>query len=77
MHSLHISTDFCYTFLYLLYYTFGTVPFEPRFMSQSLCKCDRSLSQESVRKDPYFECFLGISEKSCKEICIACLKSML
>ena len=27
-----------------------------RFISQSFCKCDRGLSQESIRKARYFEC---------------------
>ena len=69
------------------------IPFERRFMNQSLCKCDSSLSQDSVTKAPYFECFFfflqqitgiffcstcsrGISEKSRKEICIVCSKSV-
>ena len=29
-----------------------TVPFKPRFISQSLCKCDRSLPLQSIRKNP-------------------------
>ena len=57
--SLHISTD-----SWVLSHAFGmerdyyAVPFKPRFISQSLCKCDRSLLLESIRKkSTYFECF--------------------
>ena len=53
MSSLHISTD-----SWVLSHAFGmerdyyAVPFKPRFISQSLCKCDRSLPLESIRKNP-------------------------
>ena len=53
MCSLHISTD-----SWVLSHAFGmerdyyAVPFKPRFISQSLCKCDRSLPLESIRKNP-------------------------
>ena len=53
MCSLHISTD-----SWVLSHAFGmerdyyAVPFKPRFISQSLCKCDRSLPLESIRKKP-------------------------
>ena len=64
------------------------MPFERRYISQSLCKYDRSLSRKSIRKARYFECLVflfatdhrhifallsnkEISQKSCKEICIA------
>ena len=70
---------------------YNAVPFERPVISQSLCNCDRSLSQESIRKldilHPSFRSGTdhthifcsswsrGISEKFCKEICIACSKS--
>ena len=53
MCSLHISID-----SWVLSHAFGmerdyyAVPFKPRFISQSLCKCDRSLPLESIRKNP-------------------------
>ena len=57
--SLHISTD-----SWVLSHAFGmerdyyAAPFKPRFIGQSLCKCDRSLPLESIRKkSTYFECF--------------------
>ena len=34
------------------------MPFERRLMSQSLCKCNRSLSQESIRNARYSECLV-------------------
>ena len=49
------------------------MPFERRFISQSLCKYDRSLSQDLFATDHrHIFCSswsLGISEKSRKEIC--------
>ena len=44
-----------------LYHAFGRsviimLCLERRFISQSFCKCDRGLSQESIRKARYFEC---------------------
>ena len=59
MCSLHISTD-----SWVLSHAFGmerdyyAVPFKPRFIGQSLCKCDRSLPLENIRKkSTYFEGF--------------------
>ena len=59
------------------------------YITQLLCKCDLSLSQEGTyRKSLIFECFFFflqqtkgifsalISRKSRKEICIACPKSV-
>ena len=92
MSSLHIPTD-----SWVLSHAFGmerdyyAVPFKPRFISQSLCKCDRSLPLESIRKNPrilnasfsfcnrsqgYFLLFLELREKSRKEICMARSKSV-
>ena len=44
-----------------LYHAFGRsviimLCLERRFISQSFCKCDRGLSQESIKKARYFEC---------------------
>ena len=36
----------------------NAVPFERWFMSQSVCKCDCSLSQGSITKARYFECLV-------------------
>ena len=46
-----------------LYHAFGRsmikmLCLERRFISPSFCKCDRGLSQESIRKARYFECLV-------------------
>ena len=90
---LHISTDFWVLWRFWREeHDYNTVPFERRFITQSLCKCDRSLSRESIRKSSYFEflffvwnrwlahfsssCSWGVSNKSRKEIFIDCWKSV-
>ena len=57
MHSLPTSTDFWGLSHFWKERDYNTVPFERRFISQSLWKSDCSLSQNYVRKAPYFECF--------------------
>ena len=55
MCSLHISTD---SWVWLMERDYYAVPFKPRVISQPLCKCERSLPLESIRKkSTYFECF--------------------
>ena len=65
--------------------------FECQFITQSPCKCDCSISQESIKQPWYLKASFsfckrpliffsswgqGICEKSHKEICIACSKSV-
>ena len=60
MHALHISTDFWVLSRFWKERDYHAVPFGCWFISQLLsvaCKCERSLSHESIRKGRYFECF--------------------
>ena len=49
-----VSTDFWVLSCFWYKRDYNAVPFECRFISQSLCKCDCSLSQESIRKTSHF-----------------------
>ena len=40
------------------------MPVKSRFISQSLCKCDRCLSQENIRKARHFKCLGFFSNRS-------------
>ena len=74
MQSLDISTNFWVLSRFWSERDYNAVPFERQFVSQSLCKCGRSLLQESTeeklhilnasfsfcnRSQAYFLLFLG------------------
>ena len=63
MHSLHIFTDFWVLSRFWEEHDYNTLPFERRFISQSFCKCDHGLSQESIRKAPQFICFFSFLQQ--------------
>ena len=64
-------------FITLLVGECNAVPFERRFISQSLCKCDRSLSRESIRKARYFESLVFLFADGHRHIfCSSCSQGM-
>ena len=89
MHSLHVSTIFWFLACLWWEQDYNAVPFECWFITQSPCKCDCSLSQESIKQPQYIISFFfflqqttyfcsswsqGICKKSHKEIGIGCSK---
>ena len=53
MHSLHVSTIFWCLACLWWEHDYNAVPFECWFITQSPCKCDCSLSQESIKQPQY------------------------
>ena len=57
MHSLHVSTIFWFLACLWWEHDYNAVPFECWFITQSPCKCDCSLSQESIKQPQYIISF--------------------
>lgn len=57
MHSLHVSTIFWFLACLWWEQDYNAVPFECWFITQSPCKCDCSLSQESIKQPQYIISF--------------------